>query len=214
MGLKRLSHPNKGCTRLVKLWRQRAAEESPLLSVGCLSRIGFDSIMGLTPIWKIKNSAPECKPESLQAVAKLEQNWGVCNWPCRYIRIFLEVHIWWNFNQIYWMQTPHNLYGGSTPHNMYSGSITVFMIYSLMVIAYNFLTVSYTWKTELVSQSCTCLKTHGVLFNKINKKTLRDDSFMWVVIVKCLRLRKSSKKTWFNRFLHLPPLNTLHDSVH
>jgi hypothetical protein len=42
------------------------------------------------------------------------------------------------------MQTPHNLYGGSTPHNMYSGSITVFMIYSLMVIAYNFLTVSYT----------------------------------------------------------------------
>lgn len=118
MGLKRLSHPNKGCTRLVKLWRQRAAEESPLLSVGCLSRIGFDSIMGLTPIWKIKNIAPECKPESLQAVAKLEQNWGVCNWPCRYIRIFLEVHIWWNFNQIYWMQTPHNLYGGPT----YGGS--------------------------------------------------------------------------------------------
>jgi hypothetical protein len=39
-----------------------------------LSRISFDSIMGLTPIWKKKNIAPEYKPESLQAVAKLEQN--------------------------------------------------------------------------------------------------------------------------------------------
>jgi hypothetical protein len=87
--------------------------------------------------------------------------------------------------------------------------LTVFMIYSLRVVAYNLLTVSYTRKTELVSQGCTCFKTYGVLFNK---KTLRHDSFTWVVIVKCFRLRKPSKRTWF--ILTLTPLNTLHEAVH
>jgi hypothetical protein len=34
------------------------------------------------------------------------------------------------------------------------------MIYGLRVVPYNLLVVSYTWKTELVSQSCTCPYEH------------------------------------------------------